>query len=256
MLRIYRAHFYKLIRDPLFYFGIIATALLCASTLVGENPWIAADVSTQLNLTVDFATLRNMIAIAGALPFVANFAGEWTSRVTVGCVSRCGVKRYAVSNVVVCFVSSLVTVFLGMMLFAVGLSFFMPVFVDIPNNPMDIVSETLLRGGMPWVYIIFRILPFAAGCGMWSVMGMMLTAFFPNKFVGICTPFVASYVIERITVEFPTALNLYNVSLGFVDMENIWLQQLYCVGFFAALSAVLGTVFVITVKRRVQNEVA
>ena len=26
----------------------------------------------------------------------------------------------------------------------------------------------------------------------------------------------------------------------FVDMENIWLQQLYCVGFFAALSAVLG----------------
>ena len=255
-MRIYRAHFYKLIRDPLFYFGIIATALLCAYTWVGKDPWIAADVANQISITIYFATLRGMIAIAGALPFVANFAGEWTSRVTIGCVARCGVKRYAVSNVVVCFVSSLVTVFLGMMLYAGVLSFFMPLFEDVPNNSMNTFDETLLRGGMPWVYIIFRIMPFAAACGMWSVMGMMLTAFFPNKFVGICTPFVASYVIERITYEFPTPINLYNVSLGFVDMENIWFQQLYCVGFFAALSAVFGFVFVIMVKRRVQNEVA
>lgn len=254
-MRIYRAHFYKLLRDPLFYVGIIATALLCGSTWVGDNHWIAADVQTQIGLVIDFATLRNMIAIAGALPFVANFAGEWTSRVTIGCVSRCGVKRYAVSNVVVCFVSSLITVFLGMMLYAAALSFFMPLFVDTPNY-LGELGEALLRKGLAWVYIIFRFLPFAASCGMWSVMGVMLTGFFPNKFVGICTPFVASYVIERITYELPTPINLYNVSLGFVDIENIWLQQLYCVGLFAALSAGLGAVFVITVKRRVQNEMA
>ena len=85
---------------------------------------------------------------------------------------------------------------------------------------------------------------------------MMLTGFFPNKFVGICTPFVASYVIERLTWKFPETINLYNISLGFVEWENIWLQQLYCIGFFAALAAVFGTVFVLMVKRRVQNEVA
>ena len=85
---------------------------------------------------------------------------------------------------------------------------------------------------------------------------MMLTGFFPNKFVGICTPFVASYVIERITMELPTTFNLYNVSLGFVEWNNIWFQQFYCIGLFAALSAVFGAVFVLTVKRRVQNEVA
>lgn len=252
-MRIYRAYLYKLIRDPMLYIGIAATALLCACKWLQD--FSGYDVQSDIGITLDFSTLCKMIAIAGALPFVANFADEWTSRVTIGCVSRCGVKRYAVSNIVICFVSSLVTVFLGMMLYAGVLSFFLPVFFE-DGNPMNPVQETLLRGGLPWVYIIYRILPFAASCGMWSVMGMMLTSFFPNKFVGICTPFVASYVIERISVNFPPTFNLYYAALGYYNWENLWLQLLYCTGLFAALSVVFGVVFVIMVKRRVQNEVA
>lgn len=258
-MRIYRAYFYKLIRDPMLYAGIVATVLVCASKWLGNNPytWRGDDVRSDIDVTMYISSVQRMIAIAGALSFVTNFAGEWTSRVTVGCVSRCGVNRYAVSNVVVCFVSSFVTVFFGIMLYAGVLSFFMPVFADTsPNNPMNTVEETLLRVGMPWVYIMFRILPFASSCGMWSVMGMMLTSFFPNKFVGICTPFVASYVIERITKGLPSEFDLYTVSLGYLDWNNVWLMQLYCIGLFAALSVVLGVVFVIMVKRRVHNEVA
>ena len=255
-MRIYRAQFYKLIRNPLFYIGIVGIALLCATKwLPGRYASRGADVRFEISYMLDITTVRKMIAILGALPFAANFADEWTSRVTIGCISRCGVKRYAVSNVVICFVSSLAAVFLGIMLYAVGLSFFLPVFADT-NNPMSLLEQTLLRGGVPWVYIMYRILPFAASCAMWSVMGMMLTSFFPNKFVGICAPFVASYVIERITMQFPSPFNLWHVSLLYLGWENIWLQLLYCVGMFAAIAAVCGVVFVIMVKRRVQNEVA
>lgn len=256
-MRIYRAYFYKLIRNPLFYIAIIGTALLCATKwLPGQYGMRGADVRFEISMILDVATVRKMIAILGALPFAANFADEWTSRVTVGCVSRCGVNRYAVSNVVMCFISSLFTVFLGMMLYAFVLSTFMPVFFE-DNNPMILLEQTLLRdGGVPWVYIMYRILPFAASCAMWSVMGMMITAFFPNKFVGICAPFVASYVVERVTMQLPDPFNLWYVSLIRLGWVNIWLCLLYCVGLFAAIAAVCGVVFVITVKRRVQNEVA
>lgn len=253
---IYRAYFYKLIRNPLFYIGIIATTLLCATKwLPGKYAMRGADVQYEIGYILDIATMRKMIAILGALPFAANFADEWTSHVTVSCVSRCGANRYAVSNVVMCFASSFVTVFLGMMLYAAGLATFMPVFFEY-NNPMGLLEQTLLRGGMPWVYIMYRILPFAASCAMWSVMGMMLTAFFPNKFVGICAPFVASYAIERVTMQLPSPLNLWYVSLGYLRWKNIWLQFIYSVGLFTLITAVLGFVFVIMVKRRVQNEVA
>lgn len=250
---LYRAYFFKLIREPLFYLGVVFTALLCASKWL-QN-FSGYDVQSDIGITLDFSTVGKMIAIAGALPFAANFAGEWASRVTINCVSRCGANRYAASNIVVCFVSSFFVVFAGMMLYAGVLSFFLPVFYD-DGNPMNWVKETLLRGGLPWVYIMFRILPFAASCGMWSVMGMTLTSFFPNKFIGICTPFVASYVIERISTNLPDPFNLYIISLGAMEWKNIWLQLFYCLGLFEVISMILGIVFVITVERRVRNEVA
>lgn len=254
-MRIYCAQLYKLIRNPLFYAAMIVTALLCATKwLPGKYALTGADVYYEIGELLDLATVRKMIAILGAVPFAANFADEWTSRITVGCVSRCGVNRYAVSNVVICFVSSLVTVFLGTMLYAVGLSFFKPVFVEV-GNPLNLLGETLLRGGAPWVYIMYRLFVFAASCAMWSVMGMMLTSFFPNKFVGICTPFVASYVIERISMQFPPSFNLWYVSMGYLGWDNIWWQFIYSVALFAAIAVVCGVVFAIMVKRRVQNEV-
>lgn len=256
-MKIFRAYLYKLLRSPLFYIGMIVTALVF---VFGDDPVHGSggrDVATDLEGVLYVATMRKLVAIFGALPFAANFADEWTNRVTTGCVSRCGVKKYAVSNVVMCFISSLVTVFLGMMLFAVGKSFFKPVFYDIPDYPLGRLEETIMRsGGVPWVYIMYRSFVFASSCAMWSVMGMMLTAFFPNKYVGLCSPFVASYIVERFSMLLPLNFNLWIVSLSNLNWENVWGKFFYSVGLFTALAAVCGFVFVIMVKRRVQNEVA
>lgn len=254
-MKIFHVYLYKLLRNPLFYIGISCTALLCVCRQIPKNASICRDVEMEINVILDISTLRKMIAIFGALPFAANFADEWTNHVTIGCVSRCGVKEYAVSNAVMCFISSLVTVFLGMMLFAGVQSFFKPVFID-SGNGMSILRETFLRGGAPWVYIMYRVFVFAVSCAMWSVMGMTLTAFFPNKYVGLCSPFVASYILERFSMQLPPNFNLWYVSLSNLRWENVWGQFFYSVGLFAALAAVCGLVFVIMVKRRVQNEVA
>lgn len=254
-MSIFRAYLYKLLHDPLFYIGIFGTALLCACRQILPNASVYRDTTIELSALLDISSMRKMIAVFGALPFAANFADEWTNRITIGCVSRCGIKRYAVSNAVMCFISSLVAVFLGMMLFTGVLSFFKPVFVD-SGNPMNILSETLLRGGAPWVYIMYRVFVFAASCAMWSVMGMMLTAFFPNKYVGLCAPFVASYILERFSMQLPPNFNLWYVSLSNIGWENIWGQFFYSVGLFASLATICGLVFALTVKRRVQNETA
>lgn len=253
---VFRAYAFKLIRNPLFYIGIIGTALLCASRLLPQDHgMMGSHVAIEIDMVLDLSTTRKMIAILGALPFAANFADEWTNHVTLGCVSRCGVKKYTVSNVVMCVISSTITVFLGMMLYAWVLSFFKPVFVD-SGNPMGGLKDILLRGGAPWVYIMYRIFLFAASCAMWSVMGMMLTAFFPNKYVGLCSPFVASYIIERLSMELPDEFNLYVISMGYLNWKNIYGLFFYCVGLCASLTIICGFVFGIMVKRRVQNEMA
>lgn len=254
-MSLFRAHLYKLLRDPLFYIGIFGTALLCACRNIPPNFTATRDTVSELGAVLDISSMRKMIAVFGALPFAANFADEWTNHVTIGCVSRCGIKRYAASNVVMCFISSLATVFLGMMLFAGVLSCVKPVFKD-SGNPMDILMETLLRDGMPWEYIMYRVFVFAASCAMWSVMGMMITSFFPNKYVGLCSPFVASYIVERFSMQLPSNFNLWYVSVSYLYWKNIWGQFFYSLGLFLSLAVVCGLVFALTVKRRVQNEAA
>ena len=44
---------------------------------------------------------------------------------------------------------------------------------------------------------------------MWAVSGAAVSAIIPNSFVAICTPYIFSYIIEKITMTLPDYLNLY-----------------------------------------------
>lgn len=253
---IFRAHLYKLIRSPLFYLGILGTAAVCASRRLIPNGMLGGYVTVELNLILDLDSMRKVMAIFGALPFAANFADEWTNMITTSCVSRCGVKKYAISNVALCFLSSFAAVFLGMMLYAGICSAFMPLYKyeQLPEI-LSPLQRAFISTHLPIVYIMYYTFVFAASCAMWSVMGMMLSAFFPNRYVAICSPFVASYVIERISMQLPDAFNLWYVSLSRLGWKNVLLQFLYSVGLFVGIAVLCGWVFAEIIKRRVRNEI-
>lgn len=254
---IFRAYLYKLIRNPLFYAGILGTAALCASRRLFPNAAIGASVAVEIDILLQIDSMRKVIAIFGALPFAANFADEWNNMVTLGCVSRCGVRKYTFANIVLCFLSSVIAVFCGIMLYAGICSVFMPLYnyEDMGRNPMSVLESAFFTNHLALLYIMYNVFVFAASCAMWSVMGMMLTSFFPNKYVAICSPFVASYVIERISMQLPDNLNLWYVSLSRLGWDNVLLQFLYSVGLFVILSAICGRIFAVKVRRRVQNEI-
>ena len=92
---------------------------------------------------------------------------------------------------------------------------------------------------------------------MWSVMGLVLSAFFPNKYIAISAPFVASYVVERIAMKLPEMFNLWHISLSYpIPNQNPVAVFLYAIGLFALIITAFGIVFAAVVKRRVQNEIS
>lgn len=249
----FRAYIYKLFRSPLFYAGIFGTTLLCISNVfIGRT---TSDVTNRIDIFLDIDSYRKVIAVFSALPFTANFADEWNHGVTNHIISRESTEKYAVSNVLFCSVTSFLAVFVGMMIFAFGCSFFQPVYT-YNELAYTYVYGDFLMNWQPWIYITLRIFMFAWSCSMWSVMGLMLSSFLPNKYVAICSPLVASYVVERITIQFPTMLNLWYLSLSQVRVVNSLLTFLYSFFIFALISLICGVVFVITVKRRIRNELA
>lgn len=251
----FKAYTYKLARSPLLYIGMIGVAILCCTEYLGGEFGIGS-VQYHIAVFLGLAKYRKAIVVFGALPFAANFADEWTNSVTKDCVVRTGVKKYAAINVLICWFSAMLTVFGGMMLFMCFDSLFVP-WTEVDTNPYGFIFEHFICEDRGEVYLMLITLVFAASCGMWAVMGMLLSVFFPNKYVAICSPFVASYVIERITMNFNDWFDLHDLALSYISydyFDNDLLGFLYCVGLFAAIAAVCGVVFYIFFKKRVQNE--
>lgn len=245
-----KAYFYKLIRSPLFYIGIIGVVGICSLRLL-PSAFKGGDILMEMELIRSLDGYRKIFVILGALPFAANFSDEWNCMVTTNCVTRKSAKKYAVANVVMCYISALTTVFLGMMIFAGIYSMSYPFYAvegGSESSPYGIFS----LNGFPMVDLAATTFVFAASCAMWAVMGQMLTAFFPSKYIAICAPFVFSYAVERVTMNFTENFNLWGLSLSHTDWSALP-AFIYANVMFAGISAVCGIIFAKAVQRGIQN---
>ena len=244
-----RAYFYKLVRSPLFYIGIIGIIGICSLRLL-PSAFKGIDVMSEMMIIRWLDGYRKLFVILGALPFAGNFSDEWNSMIMTNCITRKSAKKYSAANAVMCYISAFATVFIGMMIFAGLYSTFYPFFLDDSSSsqPYGIFSES----GFPVLDLAAATFVFAISCAMWAVMGLMLTAFFPSKYIAICAPFIFSYSVERITDNFPVYFDLWSLSLSFTDLSALP-AFLYANLIFGGISIICGIVFTKTVERRVQN---
>lgn len=246
-----RAYFYKLIRSAFLYIGIIGVIGVCSLRLI-PSAFKGIDVMAELEIVRGLDGYRKLFVIMGALPFAANFSDEWNSMVTTNCVTRKSAKKYAAANVAVCYISSFVTVFTGMMIFAGIYSTFYPLYADFANGPLK-PYDIFVENGLPVLDLAARTFVFAANCAMWAVMGLMLSAFFPSKYIAICAPIIFCYAIERMTANFSIEFDLQSISLSYPQWDALP-AFLYSNAVFVGISVICGIVFLKTVERRVQNE--
>ncbi len=246
----FRAYMYKLLRSPLLYIAFAGTFLICLSKLTFFLN--AGNVASEVDMLLNLNGMRKIMPVFAALPFAANFAEEWNNNITISIITRSSVTKYAAANVLFCFVSGLVAVFIPIVLFAFGYSFSLPVSGD---DYYPLPYGAFVEQGLPFLYIICNAFVYAACAAMWAVMGLMLSAFFVNKYAAICSPLIAGYVIERFAMRLPDPLNIWYISVSNLRWNSALGQFLYSVGFFAGISAICGIIFTITVKRRVSNEI-
>ena len=253
-----RSYLFKLLHSSFLYAGMIGVFGLCLlganDSLDGIKGFGGYDVYTDMNLMLEMKGYRKAFIVFGAIPFAANFADEWNSKTITNCVSRKNASCYAVSNIMACFMSALVTVFIPLVIFAAFSSCF-KIFLDTDHTDPHIAYSEFAEIGLPFLSTVFYFLTFALSCAMWAVMGMTLSAFFPSKYIALGAPFIFSHVIERLTVRLPYQFDLMGLSMSYFDFPVPWSIG-YPVLIFGGLSAVCGIFFVIKVKKKVQNELS
>ncbi len=250
----FRSYLYKVSHSVAFYLSVIGVLAMCCTRLFGQA-LTGADVVTEMDILLDIDAFRKVMAVFAAIPFVSNFSQEWLNGCTYSRVLRTSGDRYIMANISACFVTSFITVFIGMMLFAYIYTLQYPLYVPTPNGvlmPYGVLTES----GYPFLYIAVKVFIFSASCAMWSISGLALSALFPDPFVAICSPFVASYLIERLSMQLPDTFNLWYLSLGRVSIyDNAVVSFIYAIVIFVTISAIFGAVFYNIVKGRLANEI-
>lgn len=256
----FRTYFHKLIRSPLLYVAIIGTAVICMlqTGLVSYSRGkLGQTVVFDIDYMLSIQDFPKIMSIMCSLPFAANFASEWKNHVTTQCVTRCGVKKYTAANIFFCAISSFFAVMAGILLFSLIHSFFVPFCNENDFKYYNVCHGQIIADGHPFLYLLSNIFIFAVGISMTSVMGLMMSAIFPDKYIAVCTPLVFNFFIERLTGNWTPLLRFPQLlSSTFPQLYNPVLSILYTFALFSVMAALCGLMFAHIVKRRVRSEIA
>lgn len=248
----------QILSSPILYLCIVMVAVLCAASVretVFDITIPRIDLAYVMDLLMDLSLFQQLIILMAAIPTAASFCNDWCCQFIRPVVVRSGVKRYALSKVLVCVLSSFLIVLIGMALFFAFMSFLLPVAHDNPLNAPVPPYGSLLEGPVPVLYLLCVGSLFALSASLWTVIGLSVSARLPNKFVAVSTPLIASYLVQELTKSLPPQFNLYYLSrarniLG----QGAAVSFLYSAFVFMALISLAGYFFYVTVQRRVQNE--
>ncbi|MCM1167141.1 MAG: hypothetical protein NC299_16030 [Lachnospiraceae bacterium] len=243
-----RAYFYKLIHSPLFYVGALASTAL---SFYGMRTHGGGSVFDDVDILIGLQNYRKMFVLFASLPFVSNFADEWNTKTVTNCVTRRDADSYAAANIVMCYLSAFAAVFIGIMIYVLFQLTQMPLYDE--NSFFPPYGALLEKA--PMLAITAVAFVYASSCGMWAVMGLTASAFFPSKYAAFCAPFVFCYIIERFTEILPGEFQLGPLSKSWSDWKPLP-AFLKSVMVFLTVSAVCGIIFTIKVKRRIGNELS
>lgn len=139
------------------------------------------------------------ITILAAVPFAGSYSEELQGRLSAYKVARCGKRTYALSKFIVGAFMGGVSLFLGGLVLILTLSTYLPLVTEldlVEHQWMPFYGALTVGAGVPYFLIILYIM-FLAGA-LWASVGLCVSAFLPNTYVAICSPFIVRFLFVQI----------------------------------------------------------
>lgn len=214
---------------------------------------------------------ESMLVLCSVLPFGLSFYFDWSNKNYYFSVARCGKKSYSISKICATAVSGGAAIALGMLLFLVFISFFVP-WVDVKGSEYgsyvsafqnSIAAGTvqypclttyLLEGNYVLFYALSLYLIFLYGA-FWAVVGLCASAYIPNPFITVFSPYILLFVSNKFIAYMP--LNIDPVSISRANFNigtGVFGNMTYATLFFIILILCFGILFNFATQRRIQDE--
>jgi len=217
----------------------------------------AEDFLYLFKYSTDISGLNPLITMLCVLPYTNSFCSDWNSQYSKFIVIRSGQENYSISKCIACALSSGCAISLGMILFFISsipwIKFVSPVAANFQFfSTQTLGGSFLLHGQYSLYFLSYVYLAFLAGA-FWSVVGLCISAYIPNKFVALCTPFIAARILFFITAKFPVWLRLDKITEGSCIINGTFLSLSYATLIYVLFIIGACLLFLYEVKRRMAN---
>ncbi|MEW8955936.1 hypothetical protein [Clostridium sp.] len=243
-------------------FGFIAASVgTCILLFLGDWGDIIrrdSDILSYFNVSVSIGGVLPLIMLLCSLPYTTNFCSDWNSKFLRPTLIRSGVYKYSWSKILMCSLTSFLSIVFGAWLFMIILSFKVPLVNTSAQNYNVYATKTfgsLLLGGNYITYFALRIYTMAISSSLFAVLGLYISTYIPNKFVALTSPFICFYVLSEVAygMGLPSWLQIELIMKSSFNLGGNFINIIYCSLLFITLTIVVGILFTKNVKRRINN---
>lgn len=259
-MNMFNTDLYKAIKSWRFLAGVLGTVFVYLLIIKPEIGF-GADVLYLYRISVEFIGVYHlMFILMCTIPYSTSFCMDFNSKNIKYSVVRSSVSSYSWSKVLSCAIAGGLTIALGTLVFILCASFFRPL-VDSTKGISEAYlattgGELLSQGKYILYFSIYIGLSFFKGF-VWSVVGLLISAYIPNIFVALSSPFILAYVYRIIAASFHIKFNVEEICNGHVGnfiggstLLTLAVGILKIIG----ITFLLGMAFNRKVKRRIANE--
>lgn len=203
---------------------------------------IAYDLGFLYSLAVLCCTVLNCTA----------FLNDYQSSFYRGCILRSGKRRYTAAKFLSCVVTGGLILSLGLVVFVLILRLKFPLanpdgnVVDSAQHSVDFTAKILREGHYVGYFAALALLSFLYG-GMWSAVGICVSAFVPDKYAASFSPFI----IMNFTGYFLKGkFDFDDIFSGCYNVGGTAGSLLFAIGYLGTITVVLGIIFCKKAERR------
>lgn len=200
------------------------------------------------------SNISYLMSIVAAFPTICSFCDDWLGHYTFSAVSRSGKNTYLHAKVFISYITSFFITFIGIMIYE-----FAEFLWINPNQGATVFSNQLYYDILqisPMLFVMIRIILYSTVIALQSLVGLMISAILPNRFVAVMSPVVMFICFMEITDVFPKSFSINKIMSGGKVLEagsagNIIFSL--CVILFYAV--IIASIFCKIAGGRIKNEI-
>lgn len=180
------------------------------------------------------------------------FLNDYESSFYRGCILRSGKRSYTAAKFLSCVVTGGLILALGLVIFVLILRLRFQLanpdggVVDNARHSKTLMALLINGGHYIGYFAVLALLSFLYG-GMWSAVGICISAFVPDKYAASFSPFV---ILKFSELFISGNFKFDNIFTAWIDLGGISQDIIFAVLYLGTVTAILGIIFCIKAERR------